>query len=144
MHHTTDCIFPAVFSTDRANIQWSVPQGLACSPGHWPCMDSLVSVLFLLSDFEECVLRLSAAFRRDPHYTRGRALVDLMLKEQPSLRNSMRPFLPDRWMARDRRCQGMICRIRAEVWVERAWCELWWVACTRTGRTWVALCASRV
>ncbi|XP_043215817.1 calcineurin-binding protein cabin-1-like [Amphibalanus amphitrite] len=70
-------------------------QGLACSPGHWPCMDSLVSVLYLLNDFEECVLRLSAAFRRDPQYTRGRALVDLMLKEQPSLRDTMRPFLPD-------------------------------------------------
>ena len=74
-------------------------------------MDSLVSVLFLLNDFEECVLRLSAAFRRDPHYTRGRALVKLMLKEQPSLRSTMKPFLPDGWVARDRRGQGMSCGV---------------------------------
>ena len=92
----TGCILSTV--TVPADVFVPLPQGLACSPRHWPCMDSLVSVLYLLNDFEECLLRLSAAFRRDPQYTRGRALVDLMLKEQPSLRDTMRPFLPDGWV----------------------------------------------
>ncbi|XP_037071149.1 calcineurin-binding protein cabin-1-like [Pollicipes pollicipes] len=86
----------AAYRADRLHLaRAAFKQGLACSPGHWPCMDSLVSVLYLLSDFEECLLRLSAAFRRDPHFTKGRALVDLMLKEQPSLADAMKPFLPD-------------------------------------------------
>ncbi|CAH1784782.1 unnamed protein product [Owenia fusiformis] len=64
----------------------SLIQGLECSANHWPCLDQLILVLYVLSNYENCLFHISMALKRDPGYLRGLVLMRKILCEHPSLK----------------------------------------------------------
>uniref|UniRef100_A0A3B1JKM7 Calcineurin binding protein 1 n=1 Tax=Astyanax mexicanus TaxID=7994 RepID=A0A3B1JKM7_ASTMX len=66
--------------------------GLRCNPDHWPCLDSLITVLYTLSDYS-CLYHICKALEKDIGYTKGRVLKEKIFEEQPCLRrDSMKMF----------------------------------------------------
>ncbi|XP_037392107.1 calcineurin-binding protein cabin-1 isoform X3 [Pygocentrus nattereri] len=67
--------------------------GLRCNPDHWPCLDSLITVLYTLSDYSCCLYYICKALEKDIGYTKGRVLKEKIFEEQPCLRrDSMKMF----------------------------------------------------
>ncbi|XP_030622423.1 calcineurin-binding protein cabin-1 [Chanos chanos] len=67
--------------------------GLRCNPDHWPCLDSLITVLYTLSDYSCCLYYICKALEKDSGYTKGRVLREKIFEEQPCLRrDSMKMF----------------------------------------------------
>ncbi|XP_051510129.1 calcineurin-binding protein cabin-1 isoform X1 [Myxocyprinus asiaticus] len=67
--------------------------GLRCNPDHWPCLDSLITVLYTLSDYSCCLYYICKALEKDSGYTKGRVLKEKIFEEQPCLRrDSMKMF----------------------------------------------------
>ncbi|XP_049341483.1 calcineurin-binding protein cabin-1 isoform X2 [Astyanax mexicanus] len=67
--------------------------GLRCNPDHWPCLDSLITVLYTLSDYSCCLYHICKALEKDIGYTKGRVLKEKIFEEQPCLRrDSMKMF----------------------------------------------------
>ncbi|XP_021936408.1 calcineurin-binding protein cabin-1-like isoform X2 [Zootermopsis nevadensis] len=62
-------------------------EGLRCSPRHWPCLDNLVTVLYVLNGYLPCLLYIARAFELDPDFAKGLAFRDKILAEQPSIIN---------------------------------------------------------
>ncbi|XP_069674696.1 calcineurin-binding protein cabin-1-like isoform X2 [Periplaneta americana] len=60
-------------------------EGLRCSPRHWPCLDNLVTILYVLNDYIPCLLYIARAFELDPDFLKGLAFRDKILLEQPSI-----------------------------------------------------------
>ncbi|XP_062855378.1 calcineurin-binding protein cabin-1 [Trichomycterus rosablanca] len=60
--------------------------GLRCNPDHWPCLDSLITILYTLSDYSCCLYYICKALEKDPGYTKARVLKEKIFKEQPCLR----------------------------------------------------------
>lgn len=60
-------------------------QGLRCSPRHWPCLDNLVTILYVLNDYVPCLLYIARAFELDPDFAKGLAFRDKIVAEQPSI-----------------------------------------------------------
>ncbi|KAM8960713.1 calcineurin-binding protein cabin-1 [Pelodytes ibericus] len=69
-------------------------EGLQCNPDHWPCLDNLVTVLYTLFDYANCLYFICKALEKDCRYSKGLVLKEKIFEEQPSLkRNSFRMFL---------------------------------------------------
>ncbi|XP_034162577.2 calcineurin-binding protein cabin-1 isoform X1 [Pangasianodon hypophthalmus] len=67
--------------------------GLRCNPDHWPCLDSLITVLYTLSDYSCCLYYICKALEKDIGYTKGWVLKEKIFEEQPCLRrDSMKLF----------------------------------------------------
>ncbi|XP_067269100.1 calcineurin-binding protein cabin-1 isoform X2 [Pseudorasbora parva] len=67
--------------------------GLRCNPDHWPCLDSLITVLYALSDYSCCLYYICKALEKDTCYSKGRVLKEKIFEEQPCLRrDSMKMF----------------------------------------------------
>ncbi|TSO88119.1 Calcineurin-binding protein cabin-1 [Bagarius yarrelli] len=67
--------------------------GLRCNPDHWPCLDSLITVLYTLSDYSCCLYYICKALEKDIGYTKGWVLKEKIFVEQPCLRrDSMKLF----------------------------------------------------
>ncbi|KAG1949200.1 calcineurin-binding protein cabin-1 isoform X4 [Pimephales promelas] len=67
--------------------------GLRCNPDHWPCLDSLITVLYSLSDYSCCLYYICKALEKDIGYSKGRVLKEKIFEEQPCLRrDSMKMF----------------------------------------------------
>uniref|UniRef100_A0A8C2GFY2 Calcineurin binding protein 1 n=1 Tax=Cyprinus carpio TaxID=7962 RepID=A0A8C2GFY2_CYPCA len=67
--------------------------GLRCNPDHWPCLDSLITVLYTLSDYSCCLYYICKALEKDTGYSKGRVLKEKIFEEQPCLRrDSMKMF----------------------------------------------------
>uniref|UniRef100_A0A9J7X8E5 Calcineurin-binding protein cabin-1 n=1 Tax=Cyprinus carpio carpio TaxID=630221 RepID=A0A9J7X8E5_CYPCA len=67
--------------------------GLRCNPDHWPCLDSLITVLYVLSDYSCCLYYICKALEKDTGYSKGRVLKEKIFEEQPCLRrDSMKMF----------------------------------------------------
>nr|XP_055023520.1 calcineurin-binding protein cabin-1-like isoform X1 [Misgurnus anguillicaudatus] len=67
--------------------------GLRCNPDHWPCLDSLITVLYALSDYSCCLYYICKALEKDTGYSKGRVLKEKIFEEQPCLRrDSMKMF----------------------------------------------------
>ncbi|XP_021334181.1 calcineurin-binding protein cabin-1 isoform X2 [Danio rerio] len=67
--------------------------GLHCNPEHWPCLDSLITVLYALSDYSCCLYYICKALEKDSGYSKGRVLKEKIFQEQPCLRrDSMKMF----------------------------------------------------
>ncbi|ROI74413.1 Calcineurin-binding protein cabin-1 [Anabarilius grahami] len=67
--------------------------GLRCNPDHWPCLDSLITVLYALSDYSCCLYYICKALKKDTGYSKGRVLKEKIFEEQPCLRrDSMKLF----------------------------------------------------
>lgn len=56
-------------------------QGLACSSGHWPCLDELVGVLYAIGDDLACLHRIAQALAKDPYYVKGLVFRDRIFDE---------------------------------------------------------------
>ncbi|XP_063769080.1 calcineurin-binding protein cabin-1 isoform X4 [Pseudophryne corroboree] len=69
-------------------------EGLQCNPDHWPCLDNLVTVLYTISDYGNCLYFICKALERDFRYSKGLVLKEKIFEEQPGLRkDSFRMFL---------------------------------------------------
>ncbi|KAE8634593.1 hypothetical protein XENTR_v10002360 [Xenopus tropicalis] len=69
-------------------------EGLQCNPGHWPCLDNLITVLYTLSDYTTCLYFICKALEKDCRYRKGLVLKEKIFEEQPCLRrDSFRMFL---------------------------------------------------
>ncbi|XP_021355023.1 uncharacterized protein LOC110451375 [Mizuhopecten yessoensis] len=61
-------------------------KGLHCNPNHWPCLDHIVTLLYAMNDYWNCLYYISRALEKDPEYSKGLVLRKQILKEQPSLK----------------------------------------------------------
>uniref|UniRef100_A0A8C5LJ11 Calcineurin-binding protein cabin-1 n=1 Tax=Leptobrachium leishanense TaxID=445787 RepID=A0A8C5LJ11_9ANUR len=69
-------------------------EGLQCNPDHWPCLDNLITVLYTLCDYANCLYYICKALEKDCRYSKGLVLKERIFEEQPSLRkDSFRMFL---------------------------------------------------
>ncbi|XP_066593480.1 calcineurin-binding protein cabin-1-like [Prorops nasuta] len=72
-------------------------QGLKCNPNHWPCLDSIITILYAVPDYMNCLLYISMAFERDPTYVKGLAFREKIFKDIPGLEESYKLYNND-WM----------------------------------------------
>lgn len=70
-------------------------EGLNINPKHWPCLDQLLSVLFILEMYMDCLGLIISALNRDPGYIKGNAFKDKIFELQPSLRQDVKSFFRD-------------------------------------------------
>ncbi|XP_077317696.1 calcineurin-binding protein cabin-1 isoform X2 [Lithobates pipiens] len=69
-------------------------EGLQCNPDHWPCLDNLVTVLYTIYDYSNCLYFICKALERDCRYSKGLVLKEKIFEEQPCLRkDSFRMFM---------------------------------------------------
>uniref|UniRef100_A0A8C5H4S5 Calcineurin-binding protein cabin-1 n=1 Tax=Gouania willdenowi TaxID=441366 RepID=A0A8C5H4S5_GOUWI len=69
-------------------------EGLHCNPDHWPCLDNLITILYILSDYTCCLHFISKALEKDHCYTKGLVLKEKIFQEQPCLkRDTMQMFM---------------------------------------------------
>ena len=62
--------------------RYAFEKGLIYSSGHWPSLDNLITVLYIVGDYYACLQMISTAFERDPTYVKGFALRDQIFKEE--------------------------------------------------------------
>ncbi|XP_076807625.1 calcineurin-binding protein cabin-1-like [Clavelina lepadiformis] len=60
--------------------------GLSCNENHWPCLDSAITVLYALLDYESCLYWISKGLEKDSEYLKGLVLREKMYEECPHLR----------------------------------------------------------
>ncbi|XP_017876030.1 calcineurin-binding protein cabin-1-like [Ceratina calcarata] len=70
-------------------------QGLKCNANHWPCLDNMITALFAVPDYMNCLLYISIALERDPYYVKGLAFRDKILKDIPSLEDCYKLYNRD-------------------------------------------------
>ncbi|CAK9826767.1 Calcineurin-binding protein cabin-1, partial [Anthophora retusa] len=63
----------------------SFKQGLKCNANHWPCLDNMITALYAVPDYMNCLLYISMALERDPNYVKGLAFRDRIFKDIPCL-----------------------------------------------------------
>ncbi|XP_029179074.1 calcineurin-binding protein cabin-1-like [Nylanderia fulva] len=63
----------------------SFKQGLKCNSNHWPCLDNLITVLYAVPDYMNCLLYISVALEMDPNYVKGLAFRDRIFKDIPCM-----------------------------------------------------------
>ena len=62
-------------------------QGLQRNHNHWPCLDNIITVLYAIPDYINCLLYISIALEKDSTYTKGLAFREQIWNDVPSLRN---------------------------------------------------------
>ena len=62
-------------------------QGLTCSSNHWPCLDGLIGILYGIGDDVGCLSYINKALEKDPFYSKGLILRDVIFDITPSLRD---------------------------------------------------------
>ncbi|XP_042206107.1 uncharacterized protein LOC121855286 isoform X2 [Homarus americanus] len=70
-------------------------EGLNVNPKHWPCLDQLLSVLFILEMYMDCLGLSISALHRDPGYIKANAFKDKIFELQPSLTQDVKFFYHD-------------------------------------------------
>uniref|UniRef100_A0A0P4W3M8 Calcineurin-binding protein cabin-1 MEF2-binding domain-containing protein n=1 Tax=Scylla olivacea TaxID=85551 RepID=A0A0P4W3M8_SCYOL len=70
-------------------------EGLNVNPNHWPCMDQLMSVLFILEMYMDCLGLAISSLKQDPGYVKANAFKDKIFELQPSLIQDAKAFFPD-------------------------------------------------
>ncbi|XP_063980045.1 calcineurin-binding protein cabin-1-like isoform X2 [Diachasmimorpha longicaudata] len=83
---------------ETANLEFacsSFKQGLKCNPNHWPCLDSIITAMFAVPDYMNCLLYISMALERDPSYVKGLAFREKIFKDIPYFQESYKFFNPD-------------------------------------------------
>nr|XP_020446280.1 calcineurin-binding protein cabin-1 isoform X3 [Monopterus albus] len=69
-------------------------EGLRCNPDHWPCLDNLITILYILSDYTCCLYFIAKALEKDHCYTKGLVLKEKIFEEQPCLKkDTMHMFM---------------------------------------------------
>ncbi|XP_076277405.1 calcineurin-binding protein cabin-1 isoform X2 [Lasioglossum baleicum] len=64
----------------------SFKQGLKCNSNHWPCLDNMITALYAVPDYMNCLLYISMALERDSNYVKGLAFRDRIFKDIPCLK----------------------------------------------------------
>ncbi|KAM9743878.1 calcineurin-binding protein cabin-1 isoform 3-T3 [Menidia menidia] len=65
-------------------------EGLNCNPDHWPCLDNLITILYILS----CLYYIAKSLEKDHCYTKALVLKEKIFQEQPCLkRDTMQMFM---------------------------------------------------
>lgn len=72
-------------------------QGLNINPNHWPCMDQLLSVLFILEMYMDCLGLAISTLKHDPGYVKANAFKDKIFELQPSLVQDAKAFFSNRY-----------------------------------------------
>lgn len=73
----------------------SFKQGLMRNRNHWPCLDNIISALYAVPDYMNCMLYISMALERDPTYVKGLAFREKIYKVVPYLEESYKLFNVD-------------------------------------------------
>lgn len=67
-------------------------QGLKRVPGHWLCLDNIITVLYAVPDYMSCLIYISLALERDPTYIKGLAFRDSIFSNIPCLVDSYKVY----------------------------------------------------
>ena len=73
-------------STPLLNLRLSrfaYEKGLIYSQNHWPCLDKLITTLYIIGDYSKCLELIATAFETKDCYTKGYAIRDQIFKEEP-------------------------------------------------------------
>uniref|UniRef100_V9IKS6 Calcineurin-binding protein cabin-1 n=1 Tax=Apis cerana TaxID=7461 RepID=V9IKS6_APICE len=73
----------------------SFKQGLKCNANHWPCLDNMITALYAVPDYMNCLLYISMALERDPTYVKGLAFRDRIFKDIPCLEECYKLYNSD-------------------------------------------------
>ncbi|KAK2589327.1 hypothetical protein KPH14_007875 [Odynerus spinipes] len=73
----------------------SFKQGLKCNSNHWPCLDNIITALYAIPDYMNCLLYISVALERDPNYIKGLAFRDKIFKAIPCLQECYKLYNSD-------------------------------------------------
>ncbi|KAG6802793.1 calcineurin-binding protein cabin-1 [Apis mellifera caucasica] len=73
----------------------SFKQGLKCNANHWPCLDNMITALYAVPDYMNCLLYISMALERDPTYVKGLAFRDKIFKDIPCLEECYKLYNSD-------------------------------------------------
>lgn len=73
----------------------SFKQGLKCNFNHWPCLDNLITALYAVPDYMNCLLYISVALERDPNYVKGLAFRDRIFKDIPCMEECYKLYNSD-------------------------------------------------
>lgn len=73
----------------------SFKQGLKCNSNHWPCLDNLITALYAVPDYMNCLLYISVALEKDPNYIKGLAFRDRIFKDIPCLEECYKLYNSD-------------------------------------------------
>ncbi|GBP11673.1 Calcineurin-binding protein cabin-1 [Eumeta japonica] len=64
-------------------------RGVERNPRHWPCLDKIVTLLFGLKQYEDCIDTIHDALQLDPGYLRGLVYRKYIYIEYPYIRDYM-------------------------------------------------------
>ncbi|KAG8228157.1 hypothetical protein J437_LFUL002811, partial [Ladona fulva] len=70
-------------------------EGLRCSPNHWPCLDQLITVLYVLNDYIGCLHYIARGLKADPDFLKGIAFREKIINEQPTIVRDYNLFFPN-------------------------------------------------
>lgn len=70
-------------------------QGLKCNINHWPCLDNLITALYAVPDYMNCLLYISVALERDSNYVKGLAFRDKIFKDIPCMEECYKLYNSD-------------------------------------------------
>lgn len=73
----------------------SFKQGLKCNSNHWPCLDNLITALYAVPDYMNCLLYISMALEKDPNYVKGLAFRDKIFKDIPCMEECYKLYNSD-------------------------------------------------
>lgn len=73
----------------------SFKQGLKCNSNHWPCLDNLITALYAVPDYMNCLLYISIALEKDPTYVKGLAFRDKIFKDIPYMKECYKWYNSD-------------------------------------------------
>ncbi|XP_068250367.1 uncharacterized protein [Palaemon carinicauda] len=68
-------------------------EGFNVNPNHWPCIDQLLSVLFIVKSFMDCLGLAALALERDPGYIKALAFTEKIFEIQPSMKEDVKYFI---------------------------------------------------
>nr|XP_039248524.1 calcineurin-binding protein cabin-1-like [Styela clava] len=87
-----------VLAAKLSNLHLSrraLTQGLQCNPNHWPCLDSVITVCYAILDYENCLMWISKALKKDPCYKKGIYFRRKMISECPHLKRDFDHLFQD-------------------------------------------------
>lgn len=73
----------------------SFKQGLKCNFNHWPCLDNLITALYAVPDYMNCLLYISVALERDSSYVKGLTFRDKIFKDIPCMEECYKLYNSD-------------------------------------------------
>ncbi|XP_050312415.1 calcineurin-binding protein cabin-1-like isoform X8 [Anthonomus grandis grandis] len=74
---------------------YAFSKGLECNESHWPCLDSLISVLYAIRDTISCNCYIGKALSLDPDYIKGHVLRKQIYQDNPAAEEYYCQLNPD-------------------------------------------------